>query len=115
MVKIDDVKPGQSWMWTFTYNDGTWWFEHVSITRRSDFVSGMSGMEMIKRGEIFLIVATNDLGPCKIPGEDYSDEYGSFFPIVAPPKHWHIALIRNRCVWISHDDLDHASLVNDTK
>jgi hypothetical protein len=100
------------WTWCFQVGDGTWFFEPVTAERRATFIpAGDACIVAVKRGDSFVIVATDDEGPAQPPNVPIIDEWGYMQSPAQPPKRWHVALLHDKLVWIDHDSFDHAELV----
>lgn len=99
-------------MWAFTVNDGTWFFEPVTEQRRETFVPVQDvGIQVIKRGDRFMVVAVDDPGPAQPPNVPIIDEWGVMQSPARPPQRWHVALLNDCLVWIDHDNFQHAELI----
>ena len=109
------VKPGQLWQWCFTVGDGTWFFEPVTDQRRESFVPVQDvGIVTVKRGDHFMVVATEDAGPAQPPNVPIIDEWGVMQSPAQPPKRWHVAMLHDTLVWIDHDCFNNAELIGHT-
>lgn len=98
------VKPGQMWRWDFQLFDGVWFLGVVSSEAK---LNGNIKMAEIRRGETFVVVATDDEGPAIL----VFDENG----LMAPRPMHHVVMLRGTLVWIKPDEFDSCSLVKEAE
>lgn len=104
---IPDPIPGQMYAWEFTVGDGSWPIEYVTEERRHSYAVGRYGM--LKRGDAFTVVSTDDAGPYDLDnmgwlrGSQLIDDFDvPAVDISFPPKRWHVALHGGTLFWLEH-------------
>lgn len=107
---LTDPVPGQLWVWCFEVQDGSWPVQWVTTASRENPFAG--NVEIIKRGNVFTVVAVDDPGP-----KDYDvpllDSDGML--VTEPPKRWHVVLLKGVLCYMRHDWLSVSELVNDVR
>lgn len=102
MTSDINVAPGQLWLWDFSVAEGWWPLDIVTEARRIGYDAQNT---IIRRGDVFTVVTTNDPGPFEMMTVD---EHGNW-----ATQRWHVVIVHDKLVWMRHDDFRVAKLLKD--
>jgi hypothetical protein len=89
---------GELWRWEFSVGDGTWMLQAVSARAREEWWYNYDTV-IVKQGDVLLVMSLDDVGPAQLPDVRGFEEKQS------AKKRWLVALVHDRLVWVTVDDM----------